>query len=251
MKHITVIITHRDDNQNLEKCLKSVKETGDDFLVIDLTGSNLVYNICHSQKIKYVRNEPDEITSFIDEKGNPIPDSYILSLGSNEYLSGGSKNHIKMHKSIMTSDAYKLVIRKNYYGRWMKHSGLYPNLETRIYRRDLVNWNGNSVKLKPGAEMSARIDACPGEMYCVVYRSIFEHINQINQTTETEAQMLFNSGLGSNIFKILFRPWVRFFHLFFIKLGFLDGYYGLVNAVISSYYEFLVEVKLKFFRRMD
>jgi hypothetical protein len=38
--------------------------------------------------------------------------------------------------------------------------------------------------------------------------------------------------------------------LFFVKLGFLDGFYGLTNAVISAYSHFLAQVKLKYLRRM-
>jgi hypothetical protein len=251
MNRIIVIITHRDDKHNLEKCLKSLKETGDDFFLIDSIDSQKAPGICNVHKIKYLKSEPSAIESIMANIINADSNDYVFMIGSNEYLSGGLKNNMALQKSKLNDDAYRFIILKNYYGRWMKHSGLYPNQETRLFRKNIVTWTGNTIKLKPDAEITATVETFNGEIYCMVYSSIYDHINQINQATEAEAQMQFNSGMKSNALKIIFRPWIHFIRLFFIKLGFLDGYYGLVNAVISVYCDFLVQVKLKFLRRMD
>lgn len=251
MNRINVIITHRDDKHDLEKCLKSIKESGDEFFLIDLVDSQKARGICHMQKIKYLKNEPSVIATILDEKNKNGSNEYVLITGSNEFLSGGLKNNMALLRSSLNYDAYRFVMLKNYYGRWMKHSGLYPNQEIRLYKKNLVTWAQNTIILNPEAENKATICTFSGEIYCMVYSSISDHINQINRATEAEAEIQFNSGTKSNVLKIIFRPWVHFIHLFFIKLGFLDGYYGLVNAVISGYGEFLIQVKLRFFRKMD
>lgn len=251
MKYITVIITHRDDKHNLEKCLKSIKETGDDFFLIDFIDSQKAKGICNTQKIKYLKNEPSDLISLPDNKINNDSEEYVLIIGSNEYLSGGLKNNLASQRNNLNHDAYKFTILKNYYGKWMKHSGLFPNQEIRLFKKNLIAWMGDTLKLNPEAAINATLGSINGEIYCMVYSSISDHINQINKSTEKEAEMMFNSGMRSSVIKIIFRPWVHFIHLFFIKLGFLDGYYGLVNAVISGYCDFLVHVKLKFLRRMD
>jgi hypothetical protein len=251
MNRIDVIITHRDDKHDLEKCLKSVKETGNDFFLIDSINSQKARGICRIHKIKYLENELSVITSIIDEKNKNGSNDYVLIIGSNEFLSGGLKNNMAILRNTMNYDAYRFVILKNYYGRWMKHSGLYPNQEIRLFRKNMVTWTGNTIKLNPEGEVNATFGVFNGEIYCIVYSSIFDHINQINGVTEAEAEMLFNSGSKSNVLKIIFRPWEHFMQLFFIKLGFLDGYYGLVNAVLSAYSDFLLQVKLRFLKRMD
>ncbi len=251
MKHITVIITHRDDKHNLEKCLKSVKETGDDFFLIDSADSQKAHGICQAHKIKYLKNEPSVTTTILNKIINDSSYEYVLIIGSNEYLSGGLKNNLALLRNTMNSDAYSFIVLKNYYGRWMKYSGLYPNYETRLFKKNIITWTGNTIKLNPGIEKKTTIEAFNGEIYCIVFSSIFDHINQINKTTETEAELQFRTGKKTRVLKIIFRPWAHFFHLFFIKLGFLDGFYGLINAVISGYCDFLLQVKLKFLRRMD
>lgn len=251
MKHITVIITHRNDKHNLEKCFKSVRETGDDFFLIDLIDSQEAYGICHKHKIKYLKYELPVINSVLERISNSDSDEYVLILGSTEYLSGGLKNRMVSLRNTLNYDAYKFIILKNYYGRWMKHSGLYPYQEARLFKNNIIAWTGDTIKLKPEAELNATFGSFNGEIYCMVYSSIHDHIDQINKSTEVKAEMLFNSGQKSSIMKIIFRPWMHFIDLFFIKLGFLDGYYGLINAVISGYYDFLIQVKLKFLTRKD
>jgi hypothetical protein len=113
-----------------------------------------------------------------------------------------------------------------------------------------VNWTGDTIKLKPRFRINVTYETFTGEIYSMIYSSIYNHINQINIATETEAERLLVLGSKTGTLKIVFKPLAHFIELFFIKLGFLDGFYGLVNAVISAYSHFLVQVKLKYLRRM-
>jgi len=250
MASIKVIITHNNERHNLEKCLKSVREIGDAFILIDNLNSPKAREFCRANEIKYLENEPTHINSSILESEGKGKDEYVFLIGSNEYLSGNLKNNLTKLKNKLNSDIYRFIIRKNYYGRWMKHSGLYPNWESRIFKKKKVTWSGNTIKVKPRSKINVTYDTFIGEIYSLVYRSIFHHIEQVNNTTDSEAELLLVLGQNTSTLKIVFRPMVHFMKLFFIKLGFLDGFYGLVNAVISAYSHFLAQVKLKYLRRM-
>lgn len=250
MNSIHVIITHTDERHNLEKCLKSVKEIGDDFFIVDFVNSQKVKELCRSNQIKYLQNDPSLINSSLGETKKKGKDEYLLLTGSNEYLSGNLNNYLSKLRNELKSDVYSVTIRKNYYGRWMKYSGLYPYRESRLLKKNKVIWSGNTIKLNPRVKINATYDTFNGEIYCMVYSSIYNHIDHINRTTEIEAERLFNMGFKASNLNIIFKPWIQFMKLFFIKLGFLDGFYGLLNAVISAYSDFLVQVKLKYLRRV-
>jgi hypothetical protein len=250
MTSINVIITHTDERHNLEKCLKSIKETGDEFYLIDSVNSQKVKELCRSNGVKYLKDEISLINSGPGVINNKVTDEYFFVIGSNEYLSGNLNNNLSKLRNKLKSDVYRFAIRKNYYGRWMKHSGLYPLYEARLFKRLNVIWTDNTLKLKPEAEINAAFETITGEIYSMVYSSIYNHINQINKSTETEAEMLLSIGSKTSTLKIIFKPLLHFVKLFFVKLGFLDGLYGLVNAVISAYSDFLVQVKLKFLRKV-
>ncbi len=242
MTSIKVIITHNNDRHNLGKCLKSVREIGDAFILIDNINSQKAQEFCRANEIKY-------LTGILESKIKG-KEEYVFLIGSNEYLSGNLKNNLTKLKNKLNSDIYRFIIRKNYYGRWMKHSGLYPNWESRLFKIKKVTWRENTFKVKPRSKSSITYDTLIGEIYSLVYRSIFHHLEQVNNITESEAELLLVLGQNTSTLKIVVRPIAHFMKLFFIKLGFLDGFYGLVNAVISAYSHFLVQVKLKYLRRM-
>jgi hypothetical protein len=250
MNSIKVIITHNDENHNMDKCLKSVKETGDSFIMVDFVDSDKAREFCRSNEIRYLKNEAAVINSLLGEHSNDKKDEFIFLIGSNEYISSNLRNNLLKLKNKLKSDIYRLIVRKNYYGRWMKHSGLYPNWEARLFRQKKAVWTANTIKLKPRFRAGAEYDKFIGEIYKIVYSSIYNHIDQVNKSTETEAELLLVLGRKTNALKILFKPLSQFMRLFVVQMGFLDGFYGLANAVISAYSHFLAQVKLKYQRRL-
>ncbi len=250
MNRIKIIITHIDDNHNLDKCLMSVKETGDSFVMVDFVNSDKAREFCRSNGIKYLKNEISGINSMLAEQNDDKSDEFIFLIGSNEYISSNLRNNLIKLKDKLKSDIYRFIVRKNYYGRWMKHSGLYPNWEARLFRQKKAAWTANTIKLKPRYRAGAEFDTFIGEIYKMVYRSIYNHIDQVNKDTETEAELLLVLGRKTSALKIVFKPLSQFMKLFIVQMGFLDGFNGLANAVISAYSHFLAQVKLKYLRRL-
>jgi hypothetical protein len=250
MNSIKVIITHHDDGHNPDKCLKSIKEAGDSFIMVDFTDSEKAREFCRANEIKYLKNDSALINSTIAEQTTKDREEFLFLIGSNEYISGILRNNLEKLKGKLQSDVYRFVIRKNYYGRWMKHSGLYPYQEARMFRQKKAAWTGNTLKLKPRSVENTEYGTFIGEIYSMVYGSIHHHIDQVNKDTEREAELLLVLGRKTSTFRIFFKPFTRFMKLFFIQLGFLDGFYGLANAVISAYSHFLAQVKLKYLWRI-
>ncbi len=67
----------------------------------------------------------------------------------------------------------------------------------------------------------------------------------IDQHSSSAAKQMYSDGKPSNYLRILFKPFLRFFTEYFIKLGFLDGFYGFYLARSNAFYVFLREMKLK------
>jgi hypothetical protein len=250
MNSIKIIITHSDENHSIDKCLKSVKEAGDSLILVDFVNSDKAREFCRLNEIKYLKNESSAINSVLTEHKDDKKDEFIFLIGSNEYISSNLRGNLMRLKDKLISDVYRFIVRKNYYGRWMKHSGLYPNWEARLFRQKKVAWTGNTIKLKPRFRTNAQYDTFIGEIFRIVYNSIYNHIEQVNKATETEAELLLVLGRKTSSLKIIFKPLSQFMKLFIIQMGFLDGFYGLANAVISAYSHFLTQVKLKYLRRL-
>ena len=55
----------------------------------------------------------------------------------------------------------------------------------------------------------------------------------------------FEKGKKVNMISLVFSPFWKFIKSYFIRLGFLDGYYGFVVSVISAYATFVKYIKIK------
>jgi hypothetical protein len=79
--------------------------------------------------------------------------------------------------------------------------------------------------------------------------SISDHLKQMDYFTEIMARDLHLAGKKSSYAKLIISPIVKFFLSYFLRMGFLDGYYGFVIALNSAHASFLKYAKLMDFNR--
>ena len=103
---------------------------------------------------------------------------------------------------------------------------------------DLINVDGRVFHLK-------------GDLLHYSYRDINHLIDKSLHFVDLYVKRI---TLGDNwkkksMFEILLRSLLRFFRAYFLKLGFLDGFHGLLIAVNSSFFVFIKYIKLNFNKR--
>jgi len=245
MSTITAIIINKKEDDDLEKCLKTTKQFSDEIIILDYLKSDKVMITCRDSKYIYIEVESAGIKKYLNKAIKGTQSDYLLFLNSNEYMSGQLRNSLVSVHGNMDCDAYRINVLKNYYGQWMKHAGLYPDFQIRLVKRQSGYHIEDKIERITIPGEIKKIDTIAGDLLCVQYRNIWKHIQTINDITEAEANMLYKERVKSNILKMIFQPFSRFLSLFFVKMGFLDGFYGMTNAVISGYSFFLKQVKLR------
>jgi hypothetical protein len=251
MSTITAIIIYKKLNDDLEKCLRTTGQVADDIVVLDPVQSEQVMMKCRDNHYKYLKVESEGIKKSLIQTIKGTKPDYILFLNSNEYLSGQLRDSLLSSRKKLNCDAYRLNVLKNYYGQWMKYSGLYPDFQIRLLKRKVeYHIDGEIEKIMVTGENNM-IGSFTGDLFCVKYRNIWEHIQTVNDVTETNARKLFREGMRTNVIRIVLKPLGNFVTVFFVKLGFMDGFYGIINAVISGCSEFLKQVKLRELRKLS
>ena len=76
------------------------------------------------------------------------------------------------------------------------------------------------------------------------HQSITDFLTKINRYTSIEARYRHHQGIRFNLFELLFYPPAKFVYNFIFKVGFLDGFPGLVMAFIMSLHSLIVRIKL-------
>jgi hypothetical protein len=84
-----------------------------------------------------------------------------------------------------------------------------------------------------------------GDLLHYTLYDVNQHIRQIHFFSDITAKDAYQKGKKGSLWATIFSPGVRFMRLYFLKAGFLDGYYGFIICVISAYAKFLHCIKLR------
>lgn len=243
IKLSVVVITYNEED-NIERCLESVKSIADEITIVDSLSTDKTIELCE----KFGANVfIQKFLGHVEQKNFAITKAkypHILSLDADEVLDSKLIESILNIKINWTHDGYIMNRLTNYCGKWIYHCGWYPDRKLRLWDSRKGSWAG----INPHDEyiindgLTTKID---GNILHYSYNSIADHIQQVNYFTDIGARASLLRGKNCSILKVLFSPVVKFFRDYFFKLGFLDGYYGFVICMISSHATFLKYVKMR------
>ena len=245
MPKISVVIITLNEEENIGRCIDSIKAIADEVLVIDSFSGDNTQEICISKGAKFIKNKFEDYVKQHEYADKVATYDHILTLDADELLSIELRNSILNIKTNWGFDGYSMNRITNYCGKWIKHSGWYPDTKLRLYDRRKGKWTGKKIHEKFSLMEGCTKGYLKGDILHYSFNSITQHVNQANKFTDLTAQAAFENGKKSTNFKIFFNPIVKFIRDYFINLGFLDGYYGFIICQISANATFLKYVKLK------
>ena len=160
---------------------------------------------------------------------------WILSLDADEELDAVAQAAIRNWKgSEPAADGYRFARRARYLGRWILHSGWYPDYKVRLFNRRKAEWSGKYVH--ESVLVNGRVETMPGEILHYTCDTLEEHRQRIELYTDLAAQEMLERGEGVNFLRRWLDPLWVFFHTFFFRLGVLDGRQGFLIAIMAAHY---------------
>lgn len=245
MNKLSVVIITFNEEKNIERCLKSVKNIADEIIVVDSFSTDKTESICKKYDVKFIKNKFEGHIQQKEFAKNIAENNYILSLDADELIDKQLEQSILQIKKDYKSDGYKINRLNNYCGKWIKHGSWYPDKNVRLVHKEKAVWQGknphDSLKIKDNCSQGS----LKGNILHYTYSSIEEHIAQMDKFTTISAQTLFKEGKKASLFKIFISTFVSFLKGFILKLAFLDGFYGIIVALINPFATFLKYVKLR------
>ncbi len=245
VKISAVIITYNEE-KNIGRCLDSVREVADEIVVVDSYSTDNTKEICHSMNVKFLQHH---FEGHIEQKNYAVSCAscgQVLSLDADEVLSEKLQQSILAAKQSWRFDGYSFNRLTNYCGKWIRHSGWYPDTKLRLWDRSKGRWGGVNPHDRVIMDDQSRVCHIAGDLHHYSYHSIKDHIDQINRFSEIAARAAYADGRHANLLSdIVFNPLLTFFKKYFLKLGLLDGYPGFMIAIHTAYGKFLKYIKLR------
>lgn len=241
---ISVIVIAFNEEDRLAKALKSVKDIAAEIIVVDSNSRDRTVEVAKRFTKKVFQRKWTNYSEQKNFANSKASYPWILSLDADECLSPQLQDEIIMLKKKEPEVSAFSMPRKVYYlGKWIHHSGWYPDRKIRLFCREKALWKGEYVHEKLVVE--GRVVKLKGDIYHYTYRNISDHLERINTFSNLGAKKLYAEKKKCRWFHLVFLPSLGFLRSFFWKAGFLDGYAGFVIAVIHGYAVFARYIKLR------
>ncbi|MCX6246404.1 MAG: glycosyltransferase family 2 protein [Bacteroidetes bacterium] len=236
MQQLSVVIITHNEEENILRCIHSVRELADEILVVDSFSTDRTVEICGTSGCRVISHPFEgygQQKQFgVEQAGN----NWILSLDADEVVTPELKQEITaiMHQEGILHGGYQIPFSLFYMGRILSHSGTGNEFHLRLF--DRTRGGFTMVKVHEGVETNSSVGRLKGKIIHYSYRDLFHHLEKINTYTSQAAQGYTARGKKFSKALIPFRFPVGFFVNYFIKLGILDGYPGFYYSFLAAFY---------------
>ena len=163
---------------------------------------------------------------------------WILSVDADEAIGPELASQILRLKA-QHSDrvGYDFPRLARYCGRWIRHSGWYPDRKIRLYRKDSGQWVGQYVH--ESLELSGPVGHLDGDLLHYTCDTLDQHLKTVERYTDLAAREIRESGKPVATWKLFLGPPFSFVKSYMLQLGILDGKAGFMIARMAARYVYL------------
>jgi glycosyltransferase involved in cell wall biosynthesis len=243
MPSLSVSIVTLNEEERLRACLESVVWAAE-LVVVDAGSSDKTVAIAREFTDRVFFRAWDGYGAQKNFALGQCHGDWILSLDADERVSDALREEIEgTLRNGGPEVGFYLPRRNLFHGRWMRHGGLYPDWQLRLFRR------GRGAFGERAVHESVRVDGPTRRLGAPLihesYRSIGDAVARLNRYSDLAATDLGPTGGGGSLGDLLVRPAWRFVSMYLLRAGFLDGWRGLVLAGLHAHYVFLRAAKVR------
>jgi glycosyltransferase involved in cell wall biosynthesis len=249
MKVSAIVIT-KNAEPTLRRCLESVRWT-DEIIVFDSGSTDRTPEICREFGASFTVTDdwpgcgPQRNRALDVARGE-----WIVALDSDEWLSPELQAELtRVTQATGAVTAFAAPRRSSFCGRYMRHSGWWPDYVTRIFRRGSARFSEDHLHDRLIASGPTGRFAAPIMHEAII--SLDQMLAKMNMYSTLSATHFHRGGRRASLATALVHGSWAFCRTYVLRLGFLDGREGFMLAVANaegSYYRYL---KLMLLARKD
>ncbi len=243
MPGITATIITFNEQGNIAAAIASLS-CCDEILVVDSGSTDRTREIAAARGARVIEHPWQGYSRQKNFAAEQARHDWILSVDSDERLSIELADEIVRWKkfSISSINAYSMPRRAFYMGKWIRHSGWYPDRKIRLYDRRHCRWDGEFVHERMRTD--GPIGSFHGDLFHFPFRDWNDQIARADRYIDLAAKEARSNGRRGNLLKMAVAPPLAFIKAFVIQRGFLDGWRGLAIAYMGARYVFLREFRI-------
>lgn len=234
---ISAAIITFNEERNIARVIESLR-CCDEILVLDSGSNDRTVEVARKLGARVVEASWHGYAAQKNIAASLVQHDWVLSLDADESLSEALEAEIwQIKKNGPQFDGYTMPRLAQYLGRWILHSGWYPDRKVRLFDRRKAKWVGDFVH--EAVRVEGRVGHLKSNLLHFTCDSLSEHVRSMDRYTTLAAQEIASRGENVGLENLLLNPAWTFFKTYVLKLGFMDGTEGLAIAYMAAFYNFL------------
>lgn len=240
---ITATIIACNEERHIARAIESLR-CCDEIVVVDSGSVDRTVELAEKLGARVLESPWHGYAAQKNYAAERASNDWILSIDADEALSESLEGEIwTLKKKGPAYDAYTMPRLAQYLGRWILHSGWYPDRKVRLYHRAKAKWVGDFVH--ESVEVNGRVGRLESNLLHFTCDSLSEHLKSMDRYTTLAAEELVSRKEKIHLRNMILDPAWTFTRTYFFQRGFEDGLEGLTIAYMAALYTFLKYAKAR------
>lgn len=238
---LSVIIITKNEAANILACLESVA-WADEIIVVDSGSTDATAEICKNFGTQFYAHDWPGFGAQKNRALGYAANEWVFSIDADERVTPELRAAIEavLRKDDDACAAYRIPRLSSYCGRFMRHSGWYPDHIVRLFKRAAARFSDDLVH--ESVEVHGSIGTLSGRLLHYSYLNLEQTLDKLNNYSTAAAKVQQQRGKQGGLATAVAHGLWSFIRTYFLRAGFLDGREGFMLAVLNaehSYYRYL------------
>jgi len=231
MSKISAYIIAYNEAEKIGPALQSVL-WADEIVVADSFSTDGTTEIARAMGAKVIQVPFTGFGKLRNEAVAACSHEWIFSLDADERCTPEVRNEIlRIIQGDSGHDAYFVPRRNFFMGRWIKHSGFYPDYrQPQLFLKGAMTYKADPVHEGFDLRTSKPVGYLKNAVWQVPFRNLDEIQKKAGRYSSLGAVKMAEAGKSAGMAKALSHGLWAFVQHYILKLGFLDGWAGFVIA---------------------
>lgn len=235
MGKISGCVITRNEEGRIERCLQSLSACCDELLVVDSGSTDQTREKAAAAGARVLQREWSGYRSQKQFAVDAARYDWIVFLDADEQASEALIAELRQLREQGASHAaYRIPFRSIYLGRLLRFGDTARESHVRVFDRRRGRFGGYEIHEK--IETEGSIGRLRGQILHDSYRDLAHQLEKLSRYARLMGEQMHAHGKRGSLSKLLFNPTWRFIRGYVLRLGFLDGWRGLVWSLIEANY---------------
>jgi glycosyltransferase involved in cell wall biosynthesis len=225
---LSVVIISKNEEKFIANAVKSALFS-DEVLILDSGSTDNTCAIAQQLGAKVLHQD---WLGFGAQKNKAVElasNDWVFVLDSDERITAELQSEILSTLQDPNANGYYIARLNNFFGKYIRHCGLYPDYSVRLFNRQKGMFN--NVPVHESVQIQGNTDKLKNHMIHLAFDTVEEFSNKQKKYAAL-------SQKNKNLIKAFISPIWTFLKIYIFRLGFVEGWRGFIIAKVYAQYTF-------------